>query len=1484
MIYNNTNSIPLCWLVCLVFSAFALYACQENGSYTESGVNVSVQADPIALASVRGCQIDSDCSADRFCFQSQCVRQCDQNQDCGEGASCSSRGRCVDEQRAAERREKQVDDEPLFIDDDEIGAVSTAQGEIGITQGLPDVINVEPGQTSVTLPIVTKKDVPQGKILYRVELENQPPDERVYTAEGTDHFELTIPTGVASGQDKDVLNNIQFAYVITSVGAFNVTMRPKVRDTGLYEGEVVMETFGVGGLPIQMGIRLTPSDADFEHAEKRELLLPVRGSALFSPKFSASLQDHEWIARPIEYDEVGRVWVARYANHFILNPLMLFGQREDIVRTLRFEISKIEDRVVYGAIADRWEGLYAERSADGVTQMAPMRLSGRFEAHRVGRLSAQANEAVLGESSYPSPPIPPPAEPDACTQEVWGALYDRIVATFEAQKSEEDDDDDVICYGLDQLENLPLANSQNRAKCVEEGARIALSGQTTSRIIRAFMDPQADNPGGLSFDAFLQRCAAQDGYCVPTDEILCMNQLVAMAYQRYDYNDASDASEADEDVAKLLDFYQQLSRETYLGMELAAYQRDTQTRLDWLRTAIAPLFLAAELRSYNDDIMVKWERDVLGAHYKAMARQYGPADLEVLARVPNSAAAQSARRALLLELTQTWQGTMDALVLASQRWNELYQSDTKRANASAKIQRRMLELYLSAGVLSQLNASAGSGVANAQFGSGFSNLSTSLDKLNKSFNDLIFYRDAEVVVSHSVDPQQDARTLLKDKESLARQAIADAQSTVDRVLNDAHQDELDEALLKDQMQTQIDALRAELVNLCGIPKGCKVQDVGVEPGCDIPTDAGSCGTGYPMREVSFETIGQEQLLASDAGKAILDIQSSFVEIESIDEEFRAAGERMRIQMENAKAFEANLNRWRSRRQQINAEIASTLNDISRLKDSKLQKNAQYIGQMQQRRLEAYNQQADNVEKWAQLEIDGNQEDYEDMQSINTKRMRAMYLDVSASTAEGLADAIAEGFDSPAKAIIKTISTVASAGLSYGAVSQEHRANELEAQLANQQAVRDSKVRHLQSLAELDAQLSQNKIQDLADDIRLLELDTDAEISAREALIDGLRRSVEADIAYENDLQELRERQSLVQEALIEQSAIAPQYTQAELSLDQRVLAYDTIVQRAQLLEGRFHALNARAQNLEQMMGSPAVIFAFANRLASADSRLERAKTLLFDWLVALEYYAVRPFADQRIAVTLARNPSQLEAIANDLLRLTRVCGGMVNYETVDVSVRDQFLRMDRAVNVSLEGEQERILAPAERFRALLARGNIPLNTQTRYTADERVGDLINNRKVLALSFPIRLTDFANLPQTCNAKVASVAVQLVGSGLNDSLLPVVSVLYDGTSELISCQPNIEELVGVLDPGATAFGLITRFRTAGRSVSPVARVNAYGPDDTDNRGLEGLPLSSNYTLLIDPAKGDNRSIDWDELEDIRLKITYAYQDVFPEDQCQ
>ncbi|MBI5546861.1 MAG: hypothetical protein HY901_23510, partial [Deltaproteobacteria bacterium] len=259
--------------------------------------------------------------------------------------------------------------------------------------------------------------------------------------------------------------------------------------------------------------------------------------------------------------------------------------------------------------------------------------------------------------------------------------------------------------------------------------------------------------------------------------------------------------------------------------------------------------------------------------------------------------------------------------------------------------------------------------------------------------------------------------------------------------------------------------------------------------------------------------------------------------------------------------------------------------------------------------------------------------------------------------------------------------------------------------------------------------------------------------------------------------------------------------------------------------------------------------------------------------------AVRPFVDQRMAILLARNPAELEAIANEFLRLQRACGGPVTTETVQLSLRDDLLGM----GFDSQASGESTLSASERFRAVLARAQTTPNRRVPYTAAETVGQRLDRGEVWAAGFSLSAESFANLSQSCNAKLESVALELIGEGLPAGQ-PVVSLVYDGASQLRSCQPGLQMLVDTYGPGATAFAPVTSFKTAGRTVSPVAGVNAFGPQRTWNTTLQGLPVAGDYMLLIDRLHPSNVDYPWERLEDVRLQVRYTYQDVFPEGQCR
>ncbi len=270
-----------------------------------------------------------------------------------------------------------------------------------------------------------------------------------------------------------------------------------------------------------------------------------------------------------------------------------------------------------------------------------------------------------------------------------------------------------------------------------------------------------------------------------------------------------------------------------------------------------------------------------------------------------------------------------------------------------------------------------------------------------------------------------------------------------------------------------------------------------------------------------------------------------------------------------------------------------------------------------------------------------------------------------------------------------------------------------------------------------------------------------------------------------------------------------------------------------------------------------------------------------NWLVAMEYYAVRPFMDQRIQILLARNTYQLEEIAAEMERLQGVCGGNLNEESTVVSVV-QLLGADDLVYVDALDE---VVDSQSQFWAILQRGDVSVDRRVRLGTAVNGLDLMARDDLLSTTISLDVDGFANLSASCNAKVVSFDVSLIGEDLGEGL-PTVHIIYEGTSRVRSCQPDLADYVAQFGQGSTSFGPVTTFMSPSRSVSPVAGLNEFLSDTFDGGGnvtLSGLPLATSYTIVIDPRLGSNSSINWQNLEDIELQVNYGYQDFFPSGEC-
>ncbi len=1449
------------------------------------------------MTSSTGCLIDSDCVDGHFCFQGECSWECNAEAPCATGSSCSPRGRCLSDEKVNQVAEE-GQAEGLEQDEEAAAAIPSQAGTIEVLTPPERTVEVDEGQPFVEVTLVTKTPVPEGVLLYRVQVDGAEQDaaaQQVLRSEGTDTFKFRIPTGNAALALADA--KAQQNYLMTSVGGYSITLVPRIGASGLYAGGVQIDQFGGATIPLRFGLKVEPAGLSFHDpgVTARYLLLPISSQDVFTPSREGLDQNEggvasAWLQRTLEWDAIAKVWFARFEQEFAVSPdskVIPSGTTDKVYRALRVEIEKVEGKRATGALADRFKGFFDTRSADGVVTKGATSTSGVLTATRVGPLPEAARTPRLTANDETEPGLRAELGVEACDVEENGKMA--IAALAEGAATAHPGS---ACAGVDSAAAFQGLSTEGRALCAVDLAEQALKGELIAKKVLEYLDPATAQNMPESFQEFLERCATEGGPCAPRAQVVCAEKALAHAYQQLQEADVN------ADVAAMMAHYQDVARESYLGRQLAAFQVDTNTRLEWLRKAEAPLFLANELKAYNEKILATWESKVLGAHFDVLALQFSPWALEVLGRATTNEAAASVRSELLMDQTQTWQGAMESLQIATRRWNELYQDDMNRLAKTRTVRTHLFDLYLSAATLAVLNTNGGSSASNAVIGSGFSALLTSLEELSLDFNQRIFMRDAEVVLNRSVDPSDSSQTIMSDRQQSALKAIADADASVTSVLAEIHATELNSKILTNRMITQVEELRSELVDLCGLPLGCSVSDIThgdlQNNNCMPTTLPGRCGFLVAPGSEEYGSFDDMRGLtnASEASQALLRIREAANLQQTAMEEFRANASRAEIEIASADGFATKMTQWDTMRRTAAAEVEKIVDEMLKAGGGAMKTELDGIAKMQEMRTAAYEEQKEAVANWSKLNHEGVESDIKHMRAMTALQTTSKWLAFGADrietageiAADGLPDVVGLSNDVsfPVELAINMAAFAASTALQTAQLATETAAGIIELSMAEDQARREAKLSDLRDQAGLNAQLSQNKLAAIEGELRAATITADNEIKQREALIEALSRNLEMDLAYEKELFELRDRRDKVMMRFFEEPRLRVQVLRQGIVYLQRQQEYYQIVQRAQLLEGRYAALNSRLTNLNNLLASPTVIFAHANRLARAESRLDRAKGLLYDWVVALEYYAVRPFIDQRLAILLARNPGQLEGIARELERLGKTCGGRISYEVAELSVRDDLLGLGFDITRG-EGEEASVLTAGERFRSVLRRGIVPVDTQVRYSSDERIGDLIANRQVLSASFPIRLSDFANLPLACNAKIASIDVELVGEGLGKGR-PTVTLLYDGTSQLRSCQPDIGAIVGALETGMTSFGEITDLRTDGRSASLVASIGSFGAEGTANQTFEGMPLATTFTVLIDPATGENRRIDWNALEDVRLKLTYAYQDVFPVGQCK
>ncbi len=1435
---------------------------------------VAPNTPPIQPLPTAVCQVDLDCGGGNFCFVKHCAAQCSDERPCDDGTDCDARGRCGGGLKTIDSSDRSpayriVDPPPrrtrvaraateirfeVHFEGSEVPANFAFRAEDGLGQLDGTVVRsvpIDAGIAQVVLPF-------DGAAL-------------LASSEGSTLLTIDSQAGT-----------MQFLLVVLPI------------ETGIYEASVRVSSLGNTEIPIGFEVVTSPANTPLSEATAAWLVLSNEAGNLFAPSGDATVSEQ---ARPLIYDAVLQRWVSTFRSDYVLPAGSEIRNLNALPqRTLRFELAFEGETGVVGGVTDRWTGLYDLRSAAGVRAPAPLVFFGQVEGFRDrdGRVVGGMLSADLAPVR-----IAPQGEPslDACTDAMFpetggaGLSFDvggGRIYRCESPAPISGGSPEFVVNSVATFRNAANAGAdptQVRTDCALAVAETALASEGTASLLQEYFDGDGVTPGDRSFDAFMQDCAqGVDGLCRPSPEVMCARQLLAYAY-------ATPTTDLNpDDSRRVSDAFERATREAFLGQQLGAFQSDAALRLSWLKATDFPAIVTRELKDFVGGLLTTWQTSVLDVQLGVVAGQYDPAALAILGRqVSGTEAVQ--RKQMLFEMSQSWRGAVDALGLGARRWNELLNGDAERAERSAFVSTRTLDFYLYAGLGSVLNLRSDAGFANATFSGGLSTLARDASPLALPFSELVYARDGDVVVTQSLDPASTNFNLLGRKEEAAMAALAAASGSVGAIITQSTERDLSAAEVQNRLNNEIGEVVDQLIDLCGLPTDCSRDGVLTNPDCRIPVEIGRCGY---LLELDADGVEQSSgYSVSEAARKIGSLGEAAQASSIASSEFQALASRTTLAAASAQAFATNLQSWNETRLSSVEEVTLLIQARDGVWEGDLARITNNIAQQNRLRGQLAEDAKTDAAAWATIREDG----------LNADRSRSIVisgLNLAAEATTAIGTFTADYYRSKAESLPAMVGTSTDAvfkltrSILKAPVTTQNRvmiglyialragAAVAARGLASERYFRTAT---LVGLAEADIGedlVSKNNIAELVSAAELQLTDEQAQEYEVDRIILLLRSDLEAQLAYERDKVELRDRADKLLAMLQDAAAYELNVTQAEVVVNQRLLEVAQVSQKAALLDARLATLEQQRSNIVSLIGSPSVVFAWANKLGQAEAELDLAKAAMMDWLVAMEYFAVRPFMDQRIQILLARNTTQLEAIAGEMQRLTAACGGNTNNESVTVSLA-RLLNFTADRTDPVDGAS---YDAGEQLRAALERADVSVDRRSQLGGSLGAPEFWANPEVWAIEFPVDISAFPNLASRCNAKVLSFDFALVGEGLGEAL-PTITMVHSGSSRLRSCQPDLATYVSQFGVGATRFGDLTRFRTAPRSISPVAELGTFANPPNLSRGnvtLGGLPLASDYVVVIDRGAGENPQIDWSKLEDIKVRVNFTLQDFFPRGQCQ
>lgn len=1444
------------WLVsaCFLGVIFSVSACSdpEKASYdplTKTPVETP-ERRALKLESTSACAIDDDCAEGLFCFQQNCALVCTTDSECASGETCSPRGRCSGEEGAVE--------------------VAHSLPELRVLSYPETIRVVGAGEETVTFDFGLNKNMPAEGVAYRVERSDGLGDPaRIYHATGTNTFRVTVETGAAKAGSPVLLR------VISAIGDFELLLQPDAEFEGAWGGTISVDNLG-STQKFELAAYILGDDVN-----ALSMVLPVDSGTLFSPRdHHDPARDYERVA--LQYDAQLNVYQAVFVHEYRFEG-SLFGElrARQVERTLRFDFDadQLKAGHLEGRVTDLWRGLYDGQRASGAREVGTVRYDGSFELSRVGGLPRAATDFVVGELTAPQPGLIERGKLDLCTNASF--------AVSDVQEGAET----WSCAGITSVEAFRQASPGARASCALSVARAATQGETTSSQLAKFFAEEG-GAQAVSFEQFLQACADDsDDLCQPSAQALCGYQLVSYAAEGvHRSNLGNDGARADALLSELMIALGEMSGEAFIARQLGAFYNDLALRKQWLQNQTAPALFLDAVESANVALLEDWTAQVLDVQHEVFTRFFSQDVLTFLSR-PLNGDEPNARRAKLLEEASTlWRGYADALMLAASRWNEVVRDSGQRTMHARRLQQQALELYLVMGMLQDFGRITGaSGTTSSVVGlaSNFGQLTDKINRLNASFDDTVFARDAEVVVARSLNPLSDNNSLLSERRDHALATVAAARTAIEGILNEVTIEALQEADLRTRINNERRVSANRIAELCGLPAGCTETDLLVRREC-VVVAAGECGLLNAANLELDSAFDPSRVAASEAGRAILSVLEAFHNVAIQDDELAGHLAKLELQYADLEAFKNDVEDWNLKRLEGVDELRVALAQIDTIRDQRVRDIMQNLDSRARMRSEQIRAMQNRFAEWDKIRRGQIESSYRGkLDELAEHRKANLVESAGEKTAAGLM-AAAEALPKTAgastdpfantRASLVLVSMLTSISSKYQSSTMRLAADQQTIARERNEELTGATLASMAEQAELAGAIRDNEMAELEEALMLSNQLRDDEIERIREALELMREQREAELAYSRDMAEFRQRRSDYLQEMVDISGYILRTEQSRFNVLQRVLEYDNFVQKARLEAARLQELDRQLIDLDNLVGSIGAVFTRSYTLERTENHLDAARAALMDWLVVIEYYAVRPFIAQRVQILLARNAYQLEAIADKLRQLENTCGGSERSKaTATLSLRKQVLGLNHPQLSTVSGE---VLSPDERFRRWLQQSYVPADRRIRFSTSESLSDVLQRTdSVLSASFTLGLNDFANLKLACNAKIESVAVQLVGE-LGEAQ-PTATILYDGTSQLRSCQPNIAEYVRSVAPGRTSYDTITQLRTAGRAMSPLAGVNEFPrTEQSVNRSLAGLPVSSEYTLLLSTRTGDNAKLDWSKLEDVLIQVEYSYQDLFAE----